>query len=281
VKGSKIHGLVPSTDEAGRVEAGGAANRDGRDDREFVQSLARGLDVLQAFNRDHPRMTLSEVAARVGLSRATSRRLLLTLAQLGHIGSDGKHFWLRARVLDLGYRYLASQPWWHAAQPLMERAASALNETCSIGALDGTDVVYLTGVAPARIASIDLHPGLRVPAYCASSGRVILAGCPDKQIEAVLDASTIRQLTPRTTTDRMKLLSTIQKVRAQGFSLVDGEFESDIRSLAVAINDRSKRPIAAINVTCLASRMTASDMVSRCLPILRDAAQGIGRESAR
>ena len=263
------------------MEASRAAGRSGSDDGEFVQSLARGLDVLQAFNRDHPRMTLSEVAARVGLSRATSRRFLLTLVQLGHIGTDGKHFWLRARVLDLGYRYLASQPWWHAAQPLMERAASALNETCSIGALDGTDVVYLTGVAPARIASVDLHPGLRVPAYCASSGRAILAGFPDQRVEAVLDASTIEQLTPRTITDRAKLWASIRKVRALGYSLVDGEFESDIRSLAVAINDRSGRPIAAINVTCLASRMKASEMISRCFPILLDAAQGIGRESAR
>jgi IclR family pca regulon transcriptional regulator len=275
-----IHGLIPSPNEASLVEASSPANRAGPDD-EFVQSLARGLEVLQAFSRLHPRMTLSEVAVKVGLSRATSRRLLLTLAQLGHVGTDGKYFWLRARVLDLGYCYLASQPWWHAAQPLMERAASVFNETCSIGALDGADVVYLTGVAPARIASIDLHPGLRVPAYCASSGRAILAGFPDKQVEAVLDASTIEPLTPRTITDRVKLWSAIRKVRTQGYSLVDGEFESDIRSLAVAINDRSGRPIAAINVTCLASRMRASEMIGRCFPILREAAEGIERESAR
>lgn len=215
---------------------------------EYVQSLARGLEVLRAFDAEHPRQSLSEVAARTGLSRAAARRFLLTLARLGYLRSDGKTFELTPRVLELGYGYLSSLTLPELAMPHLEALSSAVHESSSASILDDSDIVYVARVPVKRIMTVTIGIGTRFPAWATSMGRVLLAALPagdrDDHLPGELPA-----LTPRTVRSREDLAAELDTVATRGWAMVDGELEEGVRSLAVPVRSGAGEVVAAINVS--------------------------------
>ena len=188
---------------------------------DFVQSLDRGLAVIRCFSSERPSLTLSEVAERTGLTRAAARRFLLTLQELGYVGSTGRQFSLRPRVLALGYAYLSSFSVAQIAQPHLEDLAEELHESCSVSVLDGDDIVYVARASANRIMTIALTVGTRLPPYPTSMGRVLLAWLPPAEIDAILGRTSLRKLTEQTVVDPDELKQILATVRAQGWATVE------------------------------------------------------------
>jgi IclR family pca regulon transcriptional regulator len=247
----------------------------------YVQSFARGLAVIRAFGPECPHMTLTEVAARVGLTRAGARRILLTLEQLGYVAVADRRFALTPRILELGYSYLSATPLWNLAQPYMEEVAETTRESCSVSVLDGADVVYILRASTHKVMSINLSVGSRLPAWVTAMGRVLLAGLDDTTLDAVLRASERVAYTDHTVTDPDALKAVIAQVRTQGYACVVRELEPGLQSVAVPIADRGGRVIAAMNVSGRASRYTPAQMLDAFLPPLRQAAGQINQALRR
>jgi IclR family pca regulon transcriptional regulator len=245
---------------------------------QFVQSLARGLSVITAFDHDHPEMTLSEVAARIGLSRATARRFLHTLVELGFVRTDGRAFALTPQVLRLGTAYLSGLGLPQVAQPHLERLSATVGESTSAAVLDGTDIVYVARVATRRIMSVGITVGTRFPAYATSMGRVLLAALPAAEIDAYLADVDLRALTPRTVHDLDELRAEIDRVRRQQWCLVDQELERGLRSMAVPLRADDGSVIAAVNVSASASLERADEFRSATLPALQATAAAISED---
>jgi IclR family pca regulon transcriptional regulator len=243
----------------------------------YVQSFARGLEVIRSFSAQAPRQTLTEVAGRAGLTRAGARRILLTLQTLGYVESDGRLFSLTPRILDLGFAYLSSMPIWNLAEPVMEALVDQVKESCSAAALDGTDIVYVLRVPTHKILSIGLGVGSRLPAYCTSMGRMLLAGLPDEEVARRLHASRRETLTRHTVTDVDALLSRVQQARRQGWCLVNQELEEGLVSIAAPVSGRGGRMVAALNISGQANRTSPKLMQESMLPALLDAARTISR----
>jgi IclR family pca regulon transcriptional regulator len=221
----------------------------------------------------HPAgMTLTEMAAEIGLTRAGARRLLLTLAASGYARQDGRRFALTPRLLGLARQWLDGTSLWAFAEPHMRTVAATLKEACSAAVLSDQDVVYVARVPGERIMSVALHVGTRLPAYCTSMGRVLLSGLPEQELRRFLDRADLRRLTEKTVTDRRALFAIIRKAAADGFALVDEELEIGLRSIAVPIRDRSAGIVAAVNVSTQSARFSAAGMKRRILPHLRQAA---------
>jgi IclR family pca regulon transcriptional regulator len=243
-------------------------------DPNFMTSLARGLAVIQAFSTRRDPLTISHVSSKTGFSRAAVRRCLYTLAQLGFAGSDdGRHFFLRPRILALGHSYISSMPLAAAAQPVLERISHLLHESCSIAALDGVDIVYVARANVTRIMSIDLRVGSRLPAYCTSMGRVLLANLPPEELESYLSRAELTRRTSRTIVSREKLRQVLRLIRRNGYSIVDQELEHGLRSMAVPIHNSGGKVTAALNVGAQAQRVSILEMTNKFLPNLQDAAQ--------
>jgi IclR family pca regulon transcriptional regulator len=247
----------------------------------FVQSLERGLAVIRAFGADDPELTLSDVARRTGLTRAAARRFLLTLTDLGYVRTDGKQFALTPRVLDLGYAFLSSLTLPEVAEPHLERLAAELRESSSVSVLDGDDIVYVGRVPTSRIMRVAINVGTRFPAYATSMGRVLLAGLPDAQRRAYLERAEIKPLTARAIDNAADLAAELDRVRGQGWALVDQELEEGLRSIAAPIHDAGGRTIAAVNVSAHASRVSAEEIKRTLLPPLLAAAQRIEADLSR
>ena len=243
-------------------------------DPNFMTSLARGLAVLQAFSNRRRHLTISQLSERTGLSRAAVRRCLYTLEKLGFAESDDRrHFFLRPRVLALGHSYLSSMPLATAAQPVLEHLSHLLHESCSIATLDGQDVVYVARANVTRIMSIDLGVGSRLPAFCTSMGRVLLAHLPADELEAYLAELRFIRLTDRTVTSMEKLRQILRTVRSNGHAIVDQELELGLRSMAVPIPGPGGMPAAALNVGTHVQRVSMNELHTKFLPHLRAAAQ--------
>ena len=243
----------------------------------YVQSFARGLEVIRSFSTQSPRQTLTEVAGRTGLTRAGARRILLTLQTLGYVESDGKLFRLTPRMLDLGFAYLSSLPIWNLAEPVMEALVDEVKESCSAAVLDGTDIVYVLRVPTHKIMSISLGVGSRLPAYCTSMGRMLLSALPPDEMMKVLQASDLAARTRYTVTDMDEMATRIAQVRKQGWSLVNQELEEGLVSIAAPITDRAGQTVAALNISGQANRSSAKVMQETMLPQLIAAAQAISR----
>ena len=243
----------------------------------YVQSFARGLEVIRSFSAAAPRQTLTEVAGRAGLTRAGARRILLTLQTLGYVDSDGKLFSLTPRILDLGFAYLSSMPIWNLAEPVMEALVEQVKESCSAAALDGTDIVYVLRVPTRKIMSIGLGVGSRLPAYCTSMGRMLLSGLPDDEVLRRLRSTKRMPLTRHTIVDVEALLTKVQQARKQGWCLVNQELEEGLVSIAAPITNRTGRMIAALNISGQANRTSAKLMQESMLPPLLEAARAISR----
>ena len=243
--------------------------------RDFSTSLARGLRVIAAFDRDNDEMTLTEVARRSDMTRAAARRYLLTLCELGYVAGDGKYFRLTPRVLQLGFAFLTSMHLWERAQPFMEQLTEQVNESCSISVLEGDDIVYVARVPTKRIMSVALGIGTRLPTYCTSVGRVLLADLRPAELDIYFGRAQFAPLTPHTGIDPAVLRGIVAEVRQTGFALVDQELEIGLRSIAVPIRNRAGRVLAAMNVSGHASRISVDEMRQRFLSPLLYAADGI------
>jgi IclR family transcriptional regulator, pca regulon regulatory protein len=250
-------------------------------DRDYVQSLSRGLTVLQAFNAERPAMTLADMSRATGLTRATARRLLHTLVALGFVCTDGRTFELTPRVLDLGFAYVSSLQLPDIAQPFMEALSDRVHESVSASVLDGSQIVYVARVNTQRIMGISLAIGSRLPAAWTSMGRVLLAGLPDTQLDEFLDGLVITELTMHSITDIATLRSEIIAVRNQGYALIDQELEEGIRSVAAPLRDRRGRTLAAVNVGTHAARVTLKELRGVILPDLLTTARDIERQLAK
>lgn len=246
-----------------------------------VQALERGLAVLQVFDREHPALTLSEVARLADITRATARRILLTLERLGHVRSDGRRFSLTPRVLCLGWAYLASLDLWELAQPLMRELTLATGESSSAATLDGSDIVYVARVPTQRIMSINIQVGTRLPAAATSMGRVLLAGLPADELAAYLRTAELQAFTDRTIIEPGRLARTLDDVRAQGWAFVDQELERGVRSIAAPIRDARGQVLAALNVGASAARMPGEQLQGQPLDKLLETAAAISEALAR
>ena len=241
----------------------------------YVQSFARGLAVIRAFNAERPAQTLTDVAAATGLTRAGARRILLTLQTLGYVEADGRLFRLTPRILDLGFAYLTSMPFWNVAEPVMEELSAEVHESCSAAVLDRTEIVYVLRVPTHKIMTINLSIGSRLPAWCTSMGRVLLSSLDDAALDAVLDASNLHAHTPRTVTDKDELKQIIAQVRRQGWAITDQELEEGLISISAPIRNRQGRIIAAMNISGNAQRNSAKQMMKTFLEPLQKAAQNV------
>jgi IclR family pca regulon transcriptional regulator len=240
-------------------------------DPNFMTSLARGLAVIQAFSQRQRELTVSQISAKTGFSRAAVRRCLYTLAKLGFAASDdSRHFHLRPRVLALGHSYISSMP---LAQPVLENVSHILHESCSIATLDRTDIVYIARANVTRIMSIDLVVGSRLPAFCTSMGRVLMAELSEDKLDEFLVRVEFKRFTDRTVANAEKLRQILRLVQRNGYCIVDQELESGLRSMAVPIRDSGGRVVAALNVGAHAQRVSIQDLHVRFLPHLKAAAQ--------
>ncbi len=255
------------TASADLAESGDASALNPRD---YVSSLARGLEVLRTFNRTRRKMTLSEVAAETGTTRAGARRILLTLVQEGYAVADGKLFDLTPQVLELGYSVLSSKGAWDIARPFIDHLSEELRESVSAAVLDNFDVVYVSGAQYHRVISVGITVGARFPAHCTATGRVLLAAKPPEMWPGLLQGIPLTRMTDRTVTDRAQFRSVLEEVRDKGWSLVDQELETGLMSIAVPLHSSSGALVGAINVGAPTVRMSPEEMVDVILPKLRE-----------
>lgn len=244
------------------------AGMQARASSDFVGSFDKGLRVLRAFDAEHALMTLSEVAERTGLTRAAARRFLHTLVELGYARFDSKRFALTPRVLDLGYAYLRSLRLPDIVAPYLRRVSQQLQESASVAVLDGLEVVYVARVQTRRIMSADIGIGTRLPALHTSLGRVLLGQLPEAERERLIKRATPRRHTSHTVVSRPRLREILREVQSGGFALVDQELEEGLRSIAVPLWNRRGEPLAAMNVSGQANRLSPETMRREFLPVL-------------
>lgn len=249
--------------------------------RDYVSSLARGLEVLRAFNRTRRKMTLSEVATETGNTRAGARRILLTLVREGYAVADGRLFDLTPQVLELGFSVLSSKGVWDIARPFIEHFSEDIRESVSAAVLDEYSVVYVSGTQFHRVISVGITVGRRFPAHATATGRVLLSALPDEQWPDMLGAITLTRMTDRTVTDKKEFAEILRDVRAKGWALVDQELEVGLMSIAVPVYQTSGSIIGAINVGIPTLRMTPEGMVDEILPKLQATVESISQALKR
>lgn len=241
------------------------------DSRDFVTALASGLEVIQAFDHEHPRMTLSEVAARTGMNRAKARRFLLTLHALGYVRKQQRYFELAPRVLQLGYAFLSANNYRDVIQQHLEDITAETGESSSLGVLDGNDVIYVArSAAKHRLMAITLSVGTRLPAAHTSMGRMLLAQLSDTDLDHFLSSVALESYTDKTVTDVSELRSQIVKARQQGYAISDQELDSGLRSIAVPVYDAKQHLMGAINISTNAARVDLDTLINVYLPVLQN-----------
>ena len=237
---------------------------------DFVSGFARGLRVIEAFGESQPRLSIADAAKITGLDRATVRRSLLTLSQLGYADYDGKFFTLTPKTLRLGHAYLSATPLPTIVQPYLDQLAERAGQSASASVLDGTEIVYVARASQRRVMSINLTPGSRLPAYCASMGRVLLAALPETEAREILGRSDLKANTPLTRTDPEELVAELRRVRDEGYAVIDQELELGLCSIAVPVANDRGQVLAALNIGASAAHVPAREMAERFLPLLRE-----------
>lgn len=243
------------------------------DDREQVAGLAKGLAVIEAFGKSGDLLTLSEVARLTDLSPASARRCLRTLESLGYASSDGRYFRLAPRTLRLGHAYLASNALPKVAQQAVEHLTELTHDAASVGVIDGTDVVFVADAVGRRTLARGLGTGARLPAYCSAMGRMLLADWADDDVVALLQASALRRLTPRTRDSIDAVMQEVREARERGYAVVDGELELGSRSIAIPIRSPRLTPPAAISIAVRDPQSSVAQMVEQLLPLLEAASR--------
>ncbi|MCH7658426.1 MAG: helix-turn-helix domain-containing protein [Bacteroidetes bacterium] len=242
-------------------------------DKDFLKTLARGIDLIKSFDTDDPRMTLTEVARKNDMSRASTRRFLLTLKSLGFIMQEDNRFQLTAKILEIGYQYLANLDFIEVIIPFMREVSRILGKACSAAVLDDTDIVYVARIpSQQQILSVNLHIGSRLPAYCTSMGRVLLVSLSDPELESYFDRAELISRTQQTVTSEKKLREIIMHVRHDGYAVVDQELEESLHSIAVPVHNRRGDVLCAMNVAMPVGRLEMTKAVS-ALPVLKEAAE--------
>lgn len=246
---------------------------------DFVQSLARGLSVIRTFDGEPAELSLAEVARRADIPRAAARRFLRTLERLGYVrATPDARFRLTPRVLELGYGYLSSLSLPEIMQPHLDALSHQIGESVSVSVLDGADIVYVARAAARRIMSVRITIGTRLPAAATSMGRVLIAALPDADAAPLISPESLVSHTPRTRVDPGDLAAELDRVRAQGWAMVDGELEEGLRSIAVPLHGRGGNVTAALNVSTSTARGAADDVRTELLPALQEAASLIDGE---
>jgi IclR family transcriptional regulator, pca regulon regulatory protein len=246
-------------------------------DPNFMTSLARGLAVIQAFSDRKRPATISQLSGKTGLSREAVRRCLYTLRKLGFAGCDENgHFFLRPRVLVLGHSYMSSMPLSMAAQPVLEQLSHLLRESSSLATLDELEIIYVARAHVTRIMSIDLGVGSRLPAFCTSMGRILIAHMQPDEMEDYIRRIAFTRYTERTITSAEKLRPVLRATRQSGYCIVDQELELGLRSMAVPVRNPEDQVVAAVNVGTHAQRVSIQQMQTTFLPHLLAAAQELG-----
>jgi IclR family transcriptional regulator, pca regulon regulatory protein len=248
---------------------------------DFIEALARGLEVITAFRPNQPVMSLAEVATAANLARPTARRILLTLEELGYVRAAERGYSLTPRVLDLGVAYVRSTGLWEIARPHLERLVERTNESCSIAQLDGSDIVYVARVAVPKIVSLAVQIGTRFPALQTSLGKVQLASLPPDELDAVLAQPTRSGLVARWQPERAERDAELREVRARGWALTDEQLTLGIRSVAAPLRDGTGRVIAGVNVNCHAAETSVERLLEHHLPLLLQTAGDISADFAR
>jgi len=238
-------------------------------DPNFMTSLARGLAVIHAFQERKRHLTIAQISHRTEIPRAAVRRCLHTLMKLGYVTTDGRTYSLLPKVLTLGHAYLSSTPLAVTAQPILDRLSEQLHE-----ALEGDEVLYVARSAtPQRLISVDLSVGSRLPAYCTSMGRILLAALDDAALDEYLDRADLQIKTSRTLHTPEALRESIKEIRRQGWVIIDQELEVGLRSLAVPLKDSAGQVLAALNVGTHAGRVSRQELETRFLPVLLEASR--------
>jgi IclR family pca regulon transcriptional regulator len=247
---------------------------------DFVEALARGLDVLACFDADHPGMSLSEVATAAGLARPTARRLLLTLEELGFVRACGGVFFLTPKVLTLGMAYVGALGLWDIARPHLEALVARTGESSSMAQLDGSDIVYVARVAVPKLIALRVEIGTRFPAVQTSQGKVLLAALSPDELEAALAQPSRAGLPPYIGRSEERLHAELIEIRARGWALADEELAPGVRSVAVPVRDRTGTVRAAMNVTVHAAETSIERLVQEHLPLLLRTAGDVSAEWA-
>jgi IclR family pca regulon transcriptional regulator len=259
----------------GSDDAGDFADFLGHPD--FVLSLARGLKVMEAFDGLNGGGTVAELASRTGLSRAAVRRILVTLTMLGYVEPYGQGHRLHSRVLRTSAAFFSCNSMASTAQVLVDQLTAQVRESCSVCVLDGDDIVFVARAIVARLRGVRNVVGSRMPAYCTSLGRVLLAGLSDQELTAYMNRVTLKPLTPKTVVDKKVLTGIIRQVRKDGFAVLDEEIELGMRSIAVPVKNAGGQTIAAMHIGVRATHASKTELVQRFLPTLRDYAHTLGR----
>ncbi|WP_294927806.1 IclR family transcriptional regulator C-terminal domain-containing protein [uncultured Paracoccus sp.] len=244
---------------------------------DFIASLAKGLRVIEAFRAERPRLSIAEVAEATGLDRATARRCLLTLHELGYADYDGKFFALTPRILRLGMGALAAMPLAQLVQPWLDQLSERIGQSTSVSILDGTEIVYLARAAQRRVMSIGLMPGSRLPAHCTSMGRVLLAALPEAQARAIVERSDLTPRTAHSLTAPDEIMARIRQARTDGHAVIDQEIEPGLRSIAVPLYDMRGQVVAALNTGVAAVQSSAGELAALYLPALLRVQEGLRR----
>ncbi|KIH84770.1 pca regulon transcriptional regulator PcaR [Pseudomonas batumici] len=248
-------------------------------DPDFMTSLARGLAVVQAFQERKRHLTIAQISHRTEIPRAAVRRCLHTLIKLGYATTDGRTYSLLPKVLTLGHAYLSSTPLAVSAQPYLDRMSEQLHEACNMATLEGDDILYIARSATTqRLISVDLSVGGRLPAYCTSMGRILLAALDDASLREYLEHADLHAKTSRTLHTPEALLDCLQQVRQQGWCIVDQELEQGLRSIAVPVYDASGQVLAALNISTHAGRVSCGELEQRFLPSLLKASRELSAQ---
>ncbi|MCQ2030726.1 IclR family transcriptional regulator domain-containing protein [Stutzerimonas zhaodongensis] len=243
-------------------------------DPNFMTSLARGLAVIHAFQERKRHLTIAQISHRTEIPRAAVRRCLHTLIKLGYATTDGRTYSLLPKVLTLGHAYLSSTPLAVTAQPILDRLSNELHEACSMATLEGDEVLYVARSAtPQRLISVDLSVGSRLPAYCTSMGRILLAALDDAALTDYLEHANLQIKTSRTLHTAEAIRASVEEIRQKGWVIIDQELEVGLRSLAVPLKDSAGQVLAALNVGTHASRVSKQELEARFLPVLLEASK--------
>jgi IclR family pca regulon transcriptional regulator len=259
-------------------ERGGVTGRAGQGRGEFVEALARGLDVIKAFGPAAFELTVSDVAQRTGLARPTARRLLLTLEQLGYVRAVDGVYSLTTRTLELGTSYISALGMWEVARPHLVELVSKTGESSSMSQLDGSDIVYTARVPVPKIIAFSVRIGTLFPAVATSMGRVLLADKTPAELDEILATPSRSGIIPRVTPTRAELDGSLDEMRERGWAMSDENLSIGVRSIAAPVRDAHGRTAAAMNVTVHAAETSIERLTGEYLPLLLSTAEAVSQE---
>lgn len=250
-----------------------AAEPEGK--REFLDALANGLQLMEAFNEEMRSVTIQSAAELLGVTRPASRRILLTLVELGYMQQNDRQFSLAPRCIELGYRYFRSLGLAGAVRPHLRRLSRELGVGAALGILSDADVLFVERVEADRPIKLDLRAGDRLPAYAHSLGRVLLAQLPPDQLAAHLPQGTMHQLAQRTVTERQELGQELERIRERGWSFVNSELVNGLFGVAIALPGSGGQSTIGLNVTSIGEPWSIREIEERIVPALQECAQAM------